>query len=159
MNAQLFARIYGIVFLIVGIGGFIPGLTQPHEHPGLIVNGSSGMELGLYPVSYALLTVLGLIPATNTALGLVSIYGHYVWLHAVLAVVAAYFGLVRKEGKAAGCCGSRGKGKELSRSQCRDWAASRSACSAFRISSVIPLTCGSAASSRGDELPRRAAAS
>ena len=50
MNTQLFARIYGIVFLIVGIGGFIPGLTQPHEHPGLIINGSSGMELGLFPV-------------------------------------------------------------------------------------------------------------
>jgi hypothetical protein len=51
MNTQLFARIYGIVFLIVGIGGFIPGLTQPHEHPGLIINGSSGMELGLFPVN------------------------------------------------------------------------------------------------------------
>ena len=50
---------------------------------------------------YALLTVLGLIPATNTAFGLVPSYGHDVWLHAVLAVVAAYFGFVRKEGKAA----------------------------------------------------------
>jgi hypothetical protein len=135
MNTQLFARIYGIVFLIVGIGGFIPGLTQPHEHPGLIINGSSGMELGLFPVNalhnavhilfgvcglvaasslagavlyargvaviYALLTVLGLIPAMNMAFGLVPIYGHDVWLHAVLAVVAGYFGFVRKEGKAA----------------------------------------------------------
>ncbi len=135
MNTQLFARIYGIVFLIVGIGGFIPGLTRPHEHPGLIINGSSGMELGLFPVNvlhnavhilfgvwglvaasslagavlyaravaviYALLTVLGLIPATNTAFGLVPIYGHDVWLHAVLAVVAAYFGFIRKEGTAA----------------------------------------------------------
>ena len=135
MNTQLFARIYGIVFLIVGIGGFIPGLTQPHEHPGLIINGSSGMELGLFPVNvlhnavhilfgvwglvaasslagavlyargvaviYALLTVLGLIPATNTGFGLVPIHGHDVWLHAVLAAVAAYFGFPRKEGKAA----------------------------------------------------------
>ena len=48
MNTKVFARICGIVFLIVGIGGFIPGLTQPHEHPGLIINGSSGMELGLF---------------------------------------------------------------------------------------------------------------
>jgi hypothetical protein len=135
MNTQLFARIYGIVFLIIGIVGFVPGLTPPHEHPGLIVNGSSGMELGLFPVNilhnavhilfgvwglvaagslagavlfaravaiiYALLTVLGLIPATNTAFGLVPIYGHDVWLHGVLAVVAAYFGFVRKEGAAA----------------------------------------------------------
>jgi hypothetical protein len=135
MNTQLFARIYGIVFLIVGIGGFIPGLTQPHVHPGLIVNGSSGMELGLFPVNilhnvvhiafgiwglvagqsfagarlyargvaviYALLTVLGVIPATNTAFGLVPIYGNDVWLHGLLAVVAAYFGFIHKEGKAA----------------------------------------------------------
>jgi hypothetical protein len=52
-------------------------------------------------VIYALLTVLGLIPATNTAFGLVPIYRHDVWLHAVLAAVAAYFGFVRRKGKAA----------------------------------------------------------
>jgi hypothetical protein len=50
---------------------------------------------------YALLTVLGLIPATNTAFGLVPIYGHDVWLHAVLAAGAGHFGFVRKEGTAA----------------------------------------------------------
>jgi hypothetical protein len=126
MNIHLFARVFGAVFLIVGIGGFIPGLTQPHEHPDLAVTAASGMELGLFPVnvlhnlvhiafgvwglavasrvdaarlyarvvaiSYALLTILGLIPATNTVFGLVPIYGHDVWLHALLAAVAAYFG-------------------------------------------------------------------
>jgi Domain of unknown function (DUF4383) len=131
MNTQMFARIYGIVFLIVGVGGFIPGLTQPHDHPGLTVEAMSGMELGLFPVNvlhnivhlafgvwglvaarsfdgarlyaravaiiYALLTVLGLIPATNTAFGLVPIYGNDVWLHALLAAVAAYFGFMHKE--------------------------------------------------------------
>ena len=49
-------------------------------------------------VIYALLTVLGMIPVTNTAFGRVPIYGHDVWLHAVLAVVAAYFGFVEKNG-------------------------------------------------------------
>jgi Domain of unknown function (DUF4383) len=43
-------------------------------------------------VSYGLLTVLGLIPATQTAFGLVPIWGADVWLHALLAVGAAYFG-------------------------------------------------------------------
>jgi hypothetical protein len=52
-------------------------------------------------VIYALLTVLGLIPATKTAFGLVPIYGHDVWLHAVLAAGAAYFGFARKERTAA----------------------------------------------------------
>jgi hypothetical protein len=135
LSIQKFARIYGITFLVVGAGGFIPGLTPPHDHPDLIVDAASGLELGLFPVNvlhnivhiafgawglgasrsfessrfyarvvavaYGLLTLLGLIPATNTAFGLVPIYGHDVWLHALLASVAAYFGFVSREGRAA----------------------------------------------------------
>ena len=51
MSIHLFARIFGAVFLIVGIAGFIPGITQPHDHPGLAVKAASGMELGLFPVN------------------------------------------------------------------------------------------------------------
>ena len=132
MRTQTFARIYGIVFLVVGVGGFIPGLTEPHTHPDLAVQAGSGMELGLFPVNvlhnivhllfgawgliaarnfdssrmyarvvaiaYALLTILGLIPATDTTFGLIPIYGHDVWLHALLAAVAAYFGFMQREG-------------------------------------------------------------
>jgi hypothetical protein len=131
VRIETFARIFGIVFLIVGIGGFIPGLTPPHDHPGLTVEAGSGMELGLFPVNvlhnlvhiafgiwgiaaassvgasrtyarvvaiaYALLTVMGLIPASNTTFGLVPIYGHDIWLHALLAAVAAYFGFAYRE--------------------------------------------------------------
>jgi hypothetical protein len=131
MRTETFARIFGIVFLVVGVGGFVPGLTQPHDHPNLTVEAASGMELGLFPVNalhnlvhilfgvwglvaartfsaartyarvvaiaYALLTILGLIPATNTTFGLVPIYGHDVWLHALLAGVAAYFGFAARE--------------------------------------------------------------
>jgi hypothetical protein len=46
-------------------------------------------------VSYGLLTVLGLIPATQTTFGLIPIWGNDVWLHAAVAVAAAYFGFVR----------------------------------------------------------------
>ena len=45
-------------------------------------------------VSYGLLMVLGLIPATYTTFGLVPIWGNDVWLHAGLAAGAAYFGFV-----------------------------------------------------------------
>ncbi|MCR6631082.1 MAG: DUF4383 domain-containing protein [Magnetospirillum sp.] len=45
-------------------------------------------------VAYAVLVVLGLIPAVNTLFGLVPLYGHNVWLHAVLAVAAGFFGFV-----------------------------------------------------------------
>lgn len=135
MRIQTFARIFGIIFLVVGIGGFIPGVTQPHVHPGLAVEAGSGMELGLFPVNvlhnlvhilfgawglfavrtldasrlyarvvaiaYAVLTILGLIPATNTTFGLVPIYGHDVWLHALLAGIAAYFGFAHRAPTAA----------------------------------------------------------
>jgi hypothetical protein len=45
-------------------------------------------------VIYALLTVLGLIPATQTTFGLVPIYGNDVWLHGLIAVAAGVIGFV-----------------------------------------------------------------
>lgn len=48
-------------------------------------------------VIYGLLTVMGLIPAANTTFGLVPIYGNDVWLHALLAGVAGYFGFVHTD--------------------------------------------------------------
>jgi hypothetical protein len=49
----------------------------------------------LLAVSYGALTVLGLIPATQTTFGLIPIWGNDVYLHGAVAVVAAYFGFVR----------------------------------------------------------------
>lgn len=43
-------------------------------------------------ITYAVLTVMGLIPGLNTIFGLVPLHGHDIWLHAVIAVAAAYFG-------------------------------------------------------------------
>ena len=131
MNTRTFARIFGIVFLLVGIIGFIPGLTQPHQHDGLAMESGSGMALGLFPVNvlhnivhlafgvwgfvaartfdaarfyaravaviYALLVVLGLFPATNDTFGLIPIGGNDIWLHALLALIAAYFGFMHRD--------------------------------------------------------------
>ena len=43
-------------------------------------------------VVYALLTVLGLLPATHTTFGLIPIYGNDVWLHGAIALVSAIVG-------------------------------------------------------------------
>jgi hypothetical protein len=43
-------------------------------------------------IIYAVLVVMGLVPALQTTFGLVPIFGHDVWLHAVIAAAAAYFG-------------------------------------------------------------------
>jgi hypothetical protein len=135
MNTRTFALIFGIVFLAVGVAGFIPGLSQPlHEgHPA--VTGDAGQLLGLFPVNelhngvhilfglwglaasrslggamlyargvaiiYALLTVAGFVPSLQTLFGLVPLYGNNIWLHALLALVAAYFGWVHRSPAAA----------------------------------------------------------
>jgi hypothetical protein len=48
-------------------------------------------------VAYGLLTVLGLLAATNTTFGLIPIYGNDVWLHGIIAALAAFFGFVARD--------------------------------------------------------------
>jgi uncharacterized protein DUF4383 len=131
MSTRMFALVFGIVFLLAGASGFIPGLLHPVPAgaPPLTVAMGYGFVMGLLPVnvlhnlvhvlfgilgvaayagvfaprvyaqivavSYGLLVVLGLVPATNTLFGLVPIYGNDVWLHLALGLVAAYFGFMR----------------------------------------------------------------
>lgn len=41
---------------------------------------------------YGGLAVMGVIPGLNSTFGLIPLFGHDIWLHAVTAAVAAYFG-------------------------------------------------------------------
>jgi hypothetical protein len=43
-------------------------------------------------IIYAILTIMGLIPNLNTTFGLIPLYGNNIWLHALIAIVAAVFG-------------------------------------------------------------------
>ena len=133
MTTRNFALLYGIVFLIVGVAGFIPGLlTSPHAgHPPLAVDSGYGQLFGLFPVNvlhnvvhlafgvwglvafrnaasavtyakgvaiiYAVLMVAGFIPGLQTLFGLVPLFGNDIWLHALLALVAAYFGWMHRD--------------------------------------------------------------
>ena len=132
MSTRSFALIFGIVFLIVGIAGFLPApFTSAPEGGAMNMHGDDVvMLLGMFPVNlyhnavhilfglwglaasrsasgaltyargvaiiYALLTVLGLIPATENLLGMVPLHGNDIWLHGALAIVAAYFGWVNR---------------------------------------------------------------
>lgn len=53
MNVRNFAMIIGVIYVIVGIAGFIPALLQPMEAdaPPLAVNTLGGRLLGLFPVN------------------------------------------------------------------------------------------------------------
>jgi hypothetical protein len=46
-----FALVFGIVFLAVGLAGFIPGMTAPHTHPDVGVTAGLGLLFGLFPVN------------------------------------------------------------------------------------------------------------
>lgn len=129
MNTRTFALVMGIVFIVVGIAGFVPGLVTYSTVPTggeVAVDAGHGRLLGIFPVNamhnlvhlifgvwgviayrsfagartyakvtavaYAVLTVFGLIPGLNTLFGLAPLYGHDVWLHALIALAAAYFG-------------------------------------------------------------------
>lgn len=132
MGARYFALICGIVYTLVGIMGFIPGVvTAPGTGPDIAVDAGYGYLLGLFPVNvlhnlvhlavglwglasyrsfsgartfsrglaifYGLLTIMGLIPGLNTTFGLIPIFGHDIWLHALTAAIAAYFGFAKPD--------------------------------------------------------------
>ncbi|WP_309067796.1 DUF4383 domain-containing protein [Microbacterium sp.] len=89
---QKVALIYGIVFLIVGIGGFIPGLTSNIESLQFAGHTSEAMLLGIFQVSilhnivHVLYGVVGLVAAR--AFGLSRAY--LIWGGAVYALLWLY---------------------------------------------------------------------
>jgi hypothetical protein len=127
MAVRYFSLIFGIVFLLIGIAGFIPALVTAPTDAGA---SADGRLFGLFPINalhnlvhisfgiwglvayravsagrtyaksvaviYGVLTIIGIIPGLNTTFGLVPLYGHDVWLHAALAIVAAYFGFASR---------------------------------------------------------------
>jgi hypothetical protein len=128
MAVRYFALAVGIIYLLVGIMGFIPALTSPTigSLENTELTGAHGALLGLFPVNvfhnivhlavgilgivsyrtfnaarlysrglaifYGILAIMGLIPGLDTMFGLVPLFSHNVWLHAVTAIIAAYFG-------------------------------------------------------------------
>jgi hypothetical protein len=132
MKTRYFALVAGIVYLLVGIVGFIPaslsppGVVSPDEAHRVTVTALYGRLMGLFPVNvlhslvhlligiwgivayrtfdqartfakslaiiYAVFAVMGLIPGLDTVFGLVPLFSHDIWLHALTAAVAAYFG-------------------------------------------------------------------
>jgi Domain of unknown function (DUF4383) len=51
MNTKAFALILGVVFLAVGVLGFVPAAVQPYSGPALSFDKNQGDLLGLFPVN------------------------------------------------------------------------------------------------------------
>jgi hypothetical protein len=110
MAIRRFAMLLGIVFLIVGVLGFVPGVTQMHtgDHPDLDVEGPGhGYILGLFHVNvlhnavHLLFGILGLVCARS--FGAARGYARFVAVAyaalGVLGLISAYgtkyvFGLI-----------------------------------------------------------------
>jgi hypothetical protein len=129
MGTRYFALISGIIYILVGLFGLIPGMVGtpgPGGPGGMVVRAGYGYLLNTFPINilhdfvhlavgvwgilafrsyiqsrtysrglaifYAVLAVMGLLPVLNTVFGLIPIYGNDVWLHALTALIAAYFG-------------------------------------------------------------------
>ncbi len=112
MNVQLLAKIFAVVFIAIGILGFVPGITVDgmllgifqvnalhnivHILTGLVAiwGATSASNARLYfkvfGVVYLIVTILGL--ATGSVLGLIGINLADNLLHIVITVVALYAG-------------------------------------------------------------------
>lgn len=51
MSLRVMARLFGVIFLIVGIAGFIPALAPAHSHPDVSMDSSLGLLFGLFPIN------------------------------------------------------------------------------------------------------------
>ncbi len=51
MMTRRFALIVGIVYLVIGVAGFIPGLVRGESYEDLAIHAGEGALLGLFPVN------------------------------------------------------------------------------------------------------------
>lgn len=75
--------LHNVVHILFGVLGLMAAA-------GVLLSARAFFQL--LAVVYALLTVLGLLPATQTTFGLIPIYGNDVWLHGLIAIVAGVIG-------------------------------------------------------------------
>ena len=80
--------VHSIVHLAVGICGIVAWRA---DHLGRSPASPKTFARGL-AILYAVLALLGIMPGMGTLFGLVPLHGNEVWLHAVTAALAAYFG-------------------------------------------------------------------
>lgn len=122
--AKTFGMLFGIVFLAVGILGFVPGITKDEMLLGIfhvntmhsVVHIASGaiflfasmagsaaasLWFKIFGLVYAVVAVLGFMNPNGPLLGMISNNPATTWLHVVLAAVMLPIGFgARKESAA-----------------------------------------------------------
>jgi hypothetical protein len=116
------ATVFGVVLLLVGILGFIPGITTDDGTMLLgifhvnalhniihLLSGAIALWAGMqstayaktyfkvFGVIYALVAILGFVQGDSDLIGIIANNMADTWLHVVIAVVALYFGFAGGE--------------------------------------------------------------
>lgn len=91
MSTRSFALVFGIVFLLAGASGFIPGLLHPvsANAPPLTVTMGYGLVMGLLPVN----VLHNLVHVLFGILGIVA-YGGFLAPRVYAQIVAVAYGLL-----------------------------------------------------------------
>lgn len=78
--------LHNVVHLLFGVWGLLAYRS---------LEGARGYAKAV-AVIYGVFVIMGLIPGLMTTFGLVPLHGHDVWLHLLLAAIAAWFGFVAR---------------------------------------------------------------
>ncbi len=120
MNLKKAAIAFGVVFLLIGILGFVPGLTEHEMLLGIfhvnaahsivhLLSGAVALACGLasgiasrwffriFGVIYGLVAVLGLVQGNGYLLGMLSNNMADVWLHFAISITALILGFGVRE--------------------------------------------------------------
>ena len=111
------AVLFGIVFILIGILGFVPGVTDNHMLLGIfhvnpahnvvhLLSGAAALFAGMtsfgaariyfrvFGVIYGLVAVMGFFVGDGMLLGLISNNVADTWLHVVIAAVSLFLGFM-----------------------------------------------------------------
>src|SRR5437867_2617816 len=90
MATRYFVLILGIVFLLVGIMGFVPAFVHPHsDHYQLAVEQNHGYLLGIWPVN----AVHNTVHIASGILGILAFFS-LGWARVYCQVLAVVYGVV-----------------------------------------------------------------
>jgi hypothetical protein len=119
------AIVFGIFFIIAGIGGFIPALAPAHGDNGRMLFGlfmvgpvhniihlASGAAallcafagagaarkyFQIFGIVYLLVALIGFVYGNSPIMGIMEHNVHDIWLHILIAAAALYFGFAARD--------------------------------------------------------------
>ena len=92
-----FTAFYGFLFGFLPVNYFLNLAHMAMGAWGVAASrgeGGSRAYAKIIAVVSGSLAIVGMVPALNTVFGLIPLYGKDVWLHAIAAIAAAFFGWI-----------------------------------------------------------------